>query len=107
MVAKPLACLRCTAALPEGASTGRPARYCSDTCKRLVEYEVRRLDRRIAGYELELREELADRAPAADAWVDTLSRTRAQRIGDLRKWIKTDTERLHQLLAGIAPPTER
>lgn len=100
-VAKPtLTCIRCAADLPEPAATGRPARYCGDTCKRLAEYEVRRLDRRIAGYEFQLREELADRTPAAEAWIDNLGRTRAQRINDLRKWIKTDTERMQQLLAG-------
>jgi predicted nucleic acid-binding Zn ribbon protein len=103
MVAKPNCCVRCSAPLPEAADTGRPARYCGDSCKRLVEYEVRRLDRRIAAYELELREELADRAPAAEAWIDNLSRTRAQRINDLRRWIDTDTERLQMLLAGTTP----
>lgn len=99
-MAKHLTCLRCAALLPEGADTGRPARYCGDTCKRLVEYEVRRLDRRISGYALQLREEQADRTPADEAWIDELGRTRAQRMGDLRRWIKTDSERLSLLLGG-------
>jgi len=99
-VAKPLTCLRCGTALGDGPPTGRPPRYCGDLCKRLTEYEVRRLDRRLSGYEIELREELADRTAAADAWIDKLGRSRAQRIGDLRRWIKADTERLRALLGG-------
>src|SRR5262245_37500217 len=95
-------CLKCGAILDRPSGPGRPARYCSDACKRLVEFELRRLDRRLASYYDQLREERADRTPASEAFVDNLGRTRAQRIGDLRKWIAADERRLRDLVGGGA-----
>jgi hypothetical protein len=84
------------------AGPGRPPTYCGESCRRLVEYEIRRLDRRLGAYELELREELADRTPAEDAWIDKLGRTRTQRINDLKKWMAADSARLHELVGGTS-----
>jgi hypothetical protein len=94
----PLTCARCGVEIARTDGRGRPARYCGEGCKRLTEFELRRLDRRLAGYHFELREELADRTPAAQAWTDNLNRTRAQRIRDLRRWIAEDEARLRELV---------
>src|SRR5262245_54118396 len=92
-----LRCVKCGSPLERASGAGRPPTYCGDACKRLVEYEVRRIDRRLSKYEDELREEQADRN-GADHRIDNLGRTRTQRINDLRKWIQADEERLAQLL---------
>jgi hypothetical protein len=92
-------CLKCGAELERAAGPGRPPSYCGATCKRLVEYEIRRLDRRLADYEFQLREEQADRNDPA-AWIDNLGRTRTQRINDLRKWVAADEARLRELIGG-------
>lgn len=99
MVTKSLNCAKCGMPIEHDGGPGRPPTYCSATCKRLVEFELRRLDRRLANYALELREELADRLPAR-RWVDNLGRDRDQRIADLKTWIAADEERLAQLLSG-------
>lgn len=91
------ACLKCGATLAPAEGPGRPSTYCGEACRRLAEFELRRLDRRLAKYEAELREELADRNEP-DAWIDNLGRDRPQRIRDLRKWIKADEARLRQLV---------
>lgn len=99
-------CTKCGAPLEAVPGPGRPSNYCGTTCRRLVEYEIRRLDRRIAGYEFQLREEQADRnAPAA--WIDNLGRTRTQRINDLRKWVRADEQRLRELIAGNQSETPK
>jgi sugar-specific transcriptional regulator TrmB len=86
--------------LPDrSVSVGRPPSYCSAPCRRLAEYEIRRLDRRLGRYEDQLREELADRNEASH-WVDNLGRTRTQRLNDLRKWIAADESRLRELAGG-------
>jgi hypothetical protein len=95
--ARVLTCARCGVEI-EPAAHGRPPRYCSEACKRLTEFEIRRLDRHLAGYRFQLREELADRTPADRAFVDSLNRTRAQRIRDLRRWIAEDEARLRELV---------
>ena len=95
-----LTCIKCGSLFEPSFGPGRPARYCSYVCKRLVEFELRRIDRRLAAYHEQLREEQADRAAASVAWIDNLSRTRAQRIGDLRRWIDEDEKRLRALVEG-------
>ena len=93
-------CVKCGTQLERAPGPGRPSRFCSQVCKRLVEFELRRIDRRLAGHYEELREERADRTPALEAWVDKLGRTRTQRIGDLRRWIAEDEQRLRELVRG-------
>lgn len=92
-------CLKCRAPLAPHTGPGRPASYCGKACRRLAEFEARRLDRRIAGYEEQLRTTLANRDPFG-LDVDHLGRTRRQRLGDLRRWIREDEERLRALLSG-------
>lgn len=92
-------CIKCGAALAPASGPGRPPTYCGTVCRRLVEYEIRRLDRRLGNYEFQLREEQADRNEI-DFFVDNLGRNRTQRIRDLKKWIKADRARLRELCGG-------
>lgn len=95
MVTKPLAaCRKCGAPLELSAATGRPPSYCGETCKRLIEHEVRRIDRRLAAYELEQRELKFD---GPDDFDDG---PRQKRLRALRTWIQTDESRLRELLGG-------
>ncbi|MBL8340036.1 MAG: hypothetical protein JNL30_01110 [Rubrivivax sp.] len=87
-------CLKCSAPIELAPGPGRPPRYCGVTCKRLVEYEVRRLDKRIAAYELELRGLQFDGPDLVD------NAQRQKRMRALRGWIRTDQERLRVLLNG-------
>ena len=99
-------CAKCRTPLAPYAGSGRPSAYCGEACRRLAEYEIKRIDRRLARDQLQLREELADRNPA-DHWIDNLGRTRAQRIRDLRKWIAEDEQRLRELVgSGHNNPTD-
>ena len=101
MTEKPTTCAKCGTALAPYVGTGRPSAYCGEVCRRLAEYEIKRIDRRLAQDQLQLREELADRNEP-DAWIDNLGRNRRQRIGDLRKWIKADEARLRELVGSSA-----
>jgi|CXWK01.1.fsa_nt_gi hypothetical protein len=94
-------CLKCRAPLAPHTGPGRPASYCGSACRRLAEYEIRRIDRRLADYVLKLREAQADREPYG---VDTdhLGRTKRQRVADLRKWIAEDEDRLRALVCDEA-----
>lgn len=47
-------CLKCAKPLPERAGAGRPPVYCGVGCRRAVEYEVRRLSRRLERLEDDL-----------------------------------------------------
>lgn len=44
-------CIKCGDDLPEQAGAGRPRKFCSETCKRTMMMEIRRLDSRIAKLE--------------------------------------------------------
>jgi hypothetical protein len=89
-------CSKCGSPIERPAGPGRPAAYCSDVCKRLVEYELRRIDRRLAQYELEQRELKAD---GVDEWEEDEAK-RQRRLRALRTWIRTDEARLRELLGG-------
>jgi hypothetical protein len=88
-------CLKCGAPLPKRAAgdVGRSRDYCDAVCRRAVEYELRRLQRRLQGLE------------------DTLAHVVASGAGDqaqgrhLRKAIATAEGRLRVLLAG-SPDTD-
>jgi hypothetical protein len=88
-----LSCAKCGAAIERTPGPGRTPSYCGDLCKRLIEYEVRRIDRRLGRYELELRELKADTDPLDED-------ARQRRLRALRRWIRQDEERLQILLGG-------
>lgn len=46
-------CLKCGAPLETGSGKGRPKAYCSTACRRSAEYEIRRVDQRLAALELD------------------------------------------------------
>ena len=88
-----MTCAKCGSIFERQPGPGRPPAYCGDLCKRLVEYEVRRIDRRLGAYELEQRELKAE----GTAWRDDSDRQK--RLRALRRWIRMDEDRLGELLA--------
>ena len=44
-------CVKCGLKIKLASSTGRPKQYCSPACRRAAEYEIRRVDARLAGLE--------------------------------------------------------
>ena len=50
-------CVKCSGPVPQ-ATTGRPRRYCSVACRRAIEFELRRIERRL--------ERLEDEAASLD-----------------------------------------
>lgn len=88
-----LTCAKCKAAIEPRPGPGRPPTYCSDACKRLIEFELRRIDRRLAKYESDRRELLYD-GPYDDSWDEA---ERKKRLRALRRWIDEDEARLRQL----------
>lgn len=91
----PMTCARCRATFEREPGPGRLPAYCGLVCRRLAEYEIRRLDRRIAGYEIELRGLKYD---GPDDYQDE-ERERLKRMRALRKWIADDEARLRDLVA--------
>lgn len=98
-----LACVKCGGAIERKPGPGRPPSYCSELCKRLVEYEVRRLDRRLAGYALELRGLRYD----GPAHFDDDEAERLKRMRALRRWIDVDERRLRVLIGGGLGPNNQ
>jgi len=88
-----LTCAKCGTPIERQLGAGRPPTYCGDLCKRLIEYEIRRVDRRLAAYELEERELKA--APAD--WPDDEEQRRT-RLRVVRRWIRIDEDRLRELV---------
>ena len=89
-----MTCAKCGSAIERTPGPGRPPSYCSDLCKRLVEYEVRRIDRRLSGYEIELRGLKYD----GPDWDEEAEGERQKRMRALRRWIQGDEVRLRELL---------
>lgn len=87
-----MTCSKCGAEFERDPGPGRPRSYCGDLCKRLVEYEIRRIDRRLGAYEVEQRELKADGPDEFD------DEDRQKRLRALRKWIRQDEDRLRVLV---------
>jgi hypothetical protein len=96
-----LTCASCGGPLEQHSGPGRPSAYCGQTCRRLSEFRIRALTRRIDKAEVEIRE-LAERARDREAWDrdQWLRRLRA-----LRRWLADDISALRALLG--APGKER
>lgn len=98
-----LNCATCGAELPAAkGGPGRPPSYCGVACRRLAELQIRTLSRRIDAYRIEQRE-LKYRGP------EYFDDEREKRLRALRRWIRTDEERLRLLLAagqGNQKPSE-
>ena len=84
---KPVCCSRCGAAL-EHAATGRPRRYCSKACKRLVEFEILRLQTemtRLLEQESELQRYAGQLGPA---YAEEEGRYLSDRMGALQERLR-------------------
>ena len=71
-------------------ATGRPPTFCSVACRRVAEAELRRIDRRLAGLEVDL--DALDLSIATEAYAPLL---------------KTDRKRRAALVAAITTATDR
>ncbi len=89
------ACAKCGAPLSAAAPTGRPARYCSPTCRRLAQQERRRLIRQLDALEARC---IADEFTSGVDLLDVFGRDRAQRLADTRRGIAAVEARLAKLL---------
>lgn len=91
-------CASCGTLLEPREGSGRPSTYCTEACRRLAEFRIRSLVRRIDRTEDELREVLAK--CGRGQYLDATERTaRARR---LRRWLTEDEARLAALL-GVKP----
>ncbi|MGH8729782.1 MAG: hypothetical protein ACREV9_16870 [Burkholderiales bacterium] len=88
------ACLKCGKLIDSNAATGRPKSYCSIGCRRLAEFEIRRLAQFLAKHEEQWRLARWDRFGCADV----LGRTREQQIEDLERALRDAESRLKALL---------
>ncbi len=90
-------CLKCGAPLPEPPATGRPPVYCGPGCRRAVEYEVRRITRRLERDEDELQR--LDRR-LAGRLTPQQTKTIAGDMEVVRRHLAEDEARLAALLGG-------
>src|SRR5262249_10487676 len=90
------ACLKCSAPIQD-PPTGRPRDYCSTACRRLSEFEIRRLTRQLETLEAE-RIYLEQPSIARSALRDMAGRTHKQQLADVRHSIETVESRLRTLL---------
>src|SRR5687768_12211827 len=89
-----MACASCGTELEPHAGPGRPSVYCSEPCRRMAEFRIRGLVKRIEKAELEIRELNAryGRFEYADA------DERRSRLREMRRWLAEDQARLRALL---------
>ncbi|MGE0583467.1 MAG: hypothetical protein AB7P31_15195 [Steroidobacteraceae bacterium] len=91
-------CATCGTPLDPREGPGRPATYCGEPCRRLAEFQIRSLVRRIDRAALELRELQAKaRAQVFD------SDERRRRVRVLRRWLVEDRAELARLVGAPAP----
>jgi hypothetical protein len=88
------ACAVCGADLEPRSGPGRPPRYCGEACRRIAEFKLRALVRRIERQEIELRE-LAVRDGSLG---DEERSERRSRRRVLRRWLEADNRALRALL---------
>ncbi len=84
-------------------ATGRPPTFCSVACRRVAEAELRRLDRRLAGLEVDLDAE--DLSIASEIYAPAVKSAHKRRAA-LITAIATATERQRLLFARIATTAE-
>ncbi len=93
-------CLKCGAPLPAPPATGRPPVYCGPGCRRAVEYEVRRITRRLEHNEDELQR--LERRLAVPL-TPYQSKTIVNDVEVVRRQLAEDEARLAALLGGEQP----
>ena len=87
-------CVKCGGPIQQ-AETGRPAIYCGPTCRQAAAYELRRIQRRLEGFE----KERSDLRHERDFHTPWLARKAKQRLVDIEEEIATDEARLRLLLS--------
>ena len=81
-----ISCRQCSGDLGELLAIGRPRAYCSSRCKRLTEYEIRRLQRRLVTLEDQAAQLRARQSPWDGTRLEILDRQikeATNRLGDL------------------------
>jgi hypothetical protein len=91
------ACLKCGAPI-QGPATGRPKAYCGQVCRRLAEFEIRRLTRQLETLEAE-RLYLEQTGVARAGLRDAVGRTHKQQVADVKHSIEAIESRLRALLS--------
>ena len=81
----------------EKPATGRPKRYCSTACRRVAEFEIRRLNKRIGRLEERFDDE-SEQVDAPTPWDDVYGRNPAARLAAVEKLIRRAETRLKTLL---------
>jgi hypothetical protein len=96
-------CPKCGNELPQREGAGRPARYCSTTCKRAAAYEITRLNRRLQSLEdrasNERLEQFENNLTKSAGWLDMCGGDVAHRIAALESEIGRAEGRLLALCA--------
>jgi len=90
-------CRKCSTPIEQSAGKGRPAAYCGIACRRLAEFEVRRLTRLLEGLE-EKRIHLEQPSVLAHPIKDLYGRTATEELDDLLKSMARVENRLRALL---------
>jgi hypothetical protein len=91
-VEKTLVCASCGAEFEPEGGPGRLTVYCSEPCRRMAEYRIRAVVRRVNANEIELRELKS----GGGMMLNDEERTHRMRV--LRRWIKRDNVQLRALL---------
>lgn len=99
------ACVICGTPRPR-ATTGRPPSYCSVACRRVAEFELRRLDRQLGDLEVD-RDDARSTLAQYERFGPPGTRSVAieeHALAEAEQAIATKTERMRLLLAGGARP---
>ena len=97
MVEQLSTCPSCGTPFGPRPGPGRPGVYCGESCRRLAEFELRLIARRLDKSICSLR---ALQAEGASPPFDLEADERRRKMRALRKWIAEDQERLRALLGG-------
>ena len=91
-------CPKCNEPIQRPPGKGRPAIYCSPSCRAAASYEIKRILRRLEAFELR-RSALRVEQGLDREIHDYLGRTRQEQLVDIEQQIKADEERLRVLLS--------
>jgi hypothetical protein len=91
-------CPKCGVEL-QNPPTGRPKTYCGQVCRRLVEFEIRRLTRNLEALDAQ-RIHLEQPGVAAARMRDVYGRSHEKQLADVQHSIETIENRLRVLLGG-------
>ena len=89
-------CPKCGKPVPPAAALGRPSIYCSQTCRRLAEFEISRLNKRLE----RLEDQLLQLSMAGAETRDGYGRRKPEQIAILQTAIVEQEHRLQLLLSG-------